>query len=452
MQIRLCVSSVILLAACGNPTTSDLLSNVGPCALGEVASVCDAVPQPITSANDEASAPLVDAGVTYAISAPGTGERSFVVFVAETTGTHTLYFGGQVPLRVCDLEPTCAAEIDHCASFHRAAQFEMVAGERYEIELGPIAPAHPAMLHVLAPAAPPPPPPPGGQRIVFAATLDGQAATDLYTMAADGSDLVRVTDTPGGELYPSWSPDRTRIAFVRDFQLFAIDAGGGNELLVAERAGRQRAINGNVYSTTIGPAAWSPDGTRLAYPYPRDPRIIDMDGDLVDESYATMIHLVDADGTGDAPLANDPGFTINSIAWSPDGTTLLFSQADDCPDCAGGGFYGVIQSDGTEYRQLVGQNGTGPSKQLDWSSDGTRWVYVGGLDYFSYEAPNLMFTSSAFGTDSVQLVPDPGWNTRWSPDDTQVAYIGADGIYVVAADGTGARRILAATNLHGIDW
>jgi len=265
---------------------------------------------------------------------------------------------------------------------------------------------------------------------------------------------VRLTFTAGAELVPSWSPDHTQIAFVRDFQLFAIDADGGEERLIAERTGRERKINNTVYSTTIGPAAWSPDGTRLAYPYPRPPNLIEMDTDIVDQSAATMIHLVNADGTGDQALANDPGFTINSIGWAPDGNTLSFSQTDDCPDCAGGGWYALIAIDGSDYRQLPPNElvDSDPNKHLDWSADGTRWTYLGGNDYFRYDALEYIYTSAAGATSGVQLVDQLAWNPRWSADGTAVAYLAADGVYVVGADGSVPQRIVTSTDLHGLDW
>ena len=41
------------------------------------------------------------------------------------------------------------------------------------------------------------------------------SAADLWSVATDGSDLVRLTDLPEFELMPAWSPDATRLAFAR---------------------------------------------------------------------------------------------------------------------------------------------------------------------------------------------------------------------------------------------
>ena len=39
---------------------------------------------------------------------------------------------------------------------------------------------------------------------------------DIYTVNADGSDLVKITNDPSAEMDPAWSPDGTRIAYTRD--------------------------------------------------------------------------------------------------------------------------------------------------------------------------------------------------------------------------------------------
>lgn len=291
--------------------------------------------------------------------------------------------------------------------------------------------------------------------IVLAAALDGQPATDLYVL--DGSTTTRLTQTAGGELYPSISPDRTKIAFVRDFKLFVADANGRNEQVVAMTVGRQRKINDFVYSTTLGPAAWSPDGTQLAYPYPREPFIVNDGEDMIDESYGTTLHVVNADGTGDHLVSSAINGTVNSLGWS--GAVISLSMAYDCPDCAGGEVVGVIKPDGTGYHEFdfraavqPGIEVGSPNKHLDWSPNGAKWVFVISSQYGNYDAPGKIFTSTASVDDETPLVAAQGWSPRWSPDGTEIAFIGEQGIYIVAAGGGSPRHVLASTSLRGLDW
>jgi TolB protein len=50
----------------------------------------------------------------------------------------------------------------------------------------------------------------------------------LYLMDADGSNRMRPTNNSANETDPAWSPDGTRIAFFRDFEIYLIDPDGSN--------------------------------------------------------------------------------------------------------------------------------------------------------------------------------------------------------------------------------
>lgn len=80
---------------------------------------------------------------------------------------------------------------------------------------------------------------PDGKRIVYALNTSGSGTnTDIYTMAADGSDVRKVAGLPDDDLLPSWSPDGKTIVFgdfkrdqwgaVRDGTLYRVDIDGKN--------------------------------------------------------------------------------------------------------------------------------------------------------------------------------------------------------------------------------
>jgi dipeptidyl aminopeptidase/acylaminoacyl peptidase len=52
---------------------------------------------------------------------------------------------------------------------------------------------------------------PDGRRIVFTSLKDGDL--DIYTMNVDGTDVRRLTTTPGYDGGPWWSPDGTKIVY-----------------------------------------------------------------------------------------------------------------------------------------------------------------------------------------------------------------------------------------------
>lgn len=97
---------------------------------------------------------------------------------------------------------------------------------------------------------------PDGSRFVFNSKTNGN--WDVYTMAADGSDIRQVTTAPENDLAPAWSPDGTQIAFEtnRDgnVEIYVVDADGG----VA------RNITNLPSADDHGPT-WSPDGQQIVF-------------------------------------------------------------------------------------------------------------------------------------------------------------------------------------------
>jgi dipeptidyl aminopeptidase/acylaminoacyl peptidase len=87
----------------------------------------------------------------------------------------------------------------------------------------------------------------------------GQTPRDLFVIAADGSAERRITDAPGFEIQPGWSPDGGFLAFV------TLDEGQAADRLVTI------ALDGGVPAgpPTIGPESmwfvWSPDGRELLW-------------------------------------------------------------------------------------------------------------------------------------------------------------------------------------------
>ena len=53
---------------------------------------------------------------------------------------------------------------------------------------------------------------PDAATLVFSRST-ASVSTDLFTVPADGGDLVKLTDTPRDESMPAYSPDGTKIAF-----------------------------------------------------------------------------------------------------------------------------------------------------------------------------------------------------------------------------------------------
>jgi TolB protein len=149
-----------------------------------------------------------------------------------------------------------------------------------------------------------PSPSPDGRRFAFTSTHEGNQ--EVYIAAIDGTDVARVTQSPGVDAHPCWTPDGARL-------VFATDRWGGLELATV------RADGTGLQRLTKSPGlddypAVSPDGTRLAF-------VSNRDGNF--EVYVGPI-----DGTGAKNLSNHPG-RDTMPTWTPDGRGITFVSGRD---------------------------------------------------------------------------------------------------------------------------
>jgi Tol biopolymer transport system component len=96
--------------------------------------------------------------------------------------------------------------------------------------------------------------------------------SDIYTLDTDGSNLRPITDSPEAELQPAWSPDGSRIAFALSSSPYSPDPFWNPlsrlDIYVMRADGTERTRlttgGGNFWP------AWAPDGTRIAFVSTRD--------------------------------------------------------------------------------------------------------------------------------------------------------------------------------------
>jgi WD40-like Beta Propeller Repeat len=247
-------------------------------------------------------------------------------------------------------------------------------------------------------------------KIAFHSNRGGDS--DIFTMNANGTTLVNVSNHPALEFEPAWSPDGTRIAFTSD-------RDGDTEIYVmnADGTGQTRLTNSPGIDDL---AAWSPDGTKIAFRSQRDG-----DGE---------IYVMNADGTGVTRLTNSL-YSDTFPSWSPDGTKITFQSSR-----GGDSDIYVMNADGTGQTSLT--NNSVHDLDPSFSPDGTKIVFT---SFFSGTYQVVLMNSN--GTSPTQLTfSGVNHSPAFSPDGDQITFVSNRDafnveIYVMDADGSNQDRL-----------
>ena len=275
-----------------------------------------------------------------------------------------------------------------------------------------------------------------GGRIAVAARGPAGGDSEIYLVNADGTGYTNLSDNPGVDAYPRWSPDGTKLVFESlrkgnfHLQIYLVKADGtGLTALTDDR------------ETDAFQAAWSPDGSRIVFvrarqAYRRDPQ---------------EIWLMNADGSGEMRLS---GGNSRGPVWSPDGTNIAFSLFHDS---AAGWQQGVatyvVNADDAGITQL-----TDHGSPLSWSPDGAQIAIESGRDAIvggPHDIGTDIWVVNADGSGQRRLTNQPGrdYSAVWSPDGGRVLFVsdrdGNENIYVINADGSGLTRLTDEPAIDG---
>ena len=264
--------------------------------------------------------------------------------------------------------------------------------------------------------------------IAFSSYRDGESK--IFTINADGSGLVRVSTSRFRDTRPAWSPDGTRIAFVRrtshsDHEIFVMNADGKEVTKLTNRPG-----------SVESQPAWSPDGSRIAF--------ISNERPTVNTLYGRFhVWLMNADGTG-LTLLTDIGGGNSSPTWCPDGSKVAFDSTRD-----GDHEIYVIDADGSHPVNLTRHpaHDTSPA----WSPDGRRIAFVSDRD-----GSQEIYVMEADGSNQVRLTDRPGFEKSpvWSPDGQFLIFYARDDVnntdvYWMEADGSRLTRLTRDADFDG---
>jgi Tol biopolymer transport system component len=165
---------------------------------------------------------------------------------------------------------------------------------------------------------------PDGAMLAFQSDRNGN--WDIFTIEVEGGQEAQRTDSPGDEVDPVWSPQGTFIAYASNregsWDLYLLDLEEGEEIQVTSGEGDDLL------------PAWSPDGAWLAFQSDREG---DLDIYAYELTTGRLVRLTDLPSADAAP------------SWTCDGTRVLFhSDRYGDPD-----IYSIRLDDPTDVVRLT---------------------------------------------------------------------------------------------------
>jgi hypothetical protein len=199
---------------------------------------------------------------------------------------------------------------------------------------------------------------------------------------------------------PVWSPDGSKIAFVRSGDIWTANADGTNAALFVSGAANP---------------AWAPNGSTIAYVKLSDS------------------HIYERAGSTETQLTSGTGFD-GDPAFSPNGTKLVYERAN------GGSYDLFVLTIGGGTATLVASGSDDVT--ASWSPDGTTIVFDEGSSLF--RVPAAGGTATSLGITGL----DPSY----SPDGTKISYSAGGNLGIADAAGTNAHTVTTTLSVADTDW
>ncbi len=270
----------------------------------------------------------------------------------------------------------------------------------------------------------------GSSKIVFTSNRDGQA--QIYSMDANGGNLLRLTNNGSNDEHPRWSPNGNKILFQSDRN--NPDTGGQDIYVMNADGTAQTRLTTDAADDCN--AVWSPDGSKIVFQSLRN-------------GTHYQVYVMNADGTSQSNKSNSAAADYQP-SWSPDGSKIAFASERDH---AGAPSIYVMNANGSSQTRLTFGSELVRDEQPAWSRNGTRFAFASTRD-----GNKEIYLMNADGSNQVRLTEnlENDDSPSWSPDGMQIVfrsererdlYDPIQQLWLMNADGNG--QTLLAGNSFG---
>ncbi len=202
---------------------------------------------------------------------------------------------------------------------------------------------------------------PRERAVAYTAEMAGARQLFTLSLRGTGAPATQITASEKPISDPQWSPDGRRLAFVRDDEIWIVEADGSRFTRVVAKPGGGRDPQ------------WSPDGRRLAF--------------LSRRRGWSQVWLIDAPVPRRGRPQRDPrppepavltpsGVDVERMAWSPDGKRMAV-MAQQAPDALETSQIAIVDIATGKSAIVAGERSHDTGAQ--WLADGSL-VYVSDAD------------------------------------------------------------------------
>jgi Tol biopolymer transport system component len=258
-----------------------------------------------------------------------------------------------------------------------------------------------------------------GELIAYGCREKNNSWHAICTVRVDGTEAKRLTDGIATS-DPSWSPEGDRLAFTRHEVGGEFTQTSQDDLVVMASDGSdmQQVTADRAAQSSFRPT-WAPDGERIAF----------LRSNAVASSSTTRygdLFIIDVDGKVETRLTR--GKLVSGPAWSPDGQSIavaIGTRGNGVPTVPNTDVY-VLNVAAGMLKQLTHTPTTYESAPA-WSPDGSQLAFARWKLQTAFDGKGAIYVMNADGSDErLLLAPqhfaNGPYSLSWSSDGRLLAF------------------------------